>query len=253
MNGHELISASNVRLGYGSRTVLTEVSFVVRRGDFWFFLGPNGQGKTTLLRAVLGLIQPAAGSLRIAIERARVGFVPQRCDLNPSLPTTVREFVTLGLAGIRTNRAERAERLQWALEQVGLDSRAKASYWALSGGQRQRALLARALVRKPELLILDEPTNGLDLSSEDALLRALARLNASQHLTALFVTHDLAIAARYATHVALFQQGRVVSGPRAEVLATEQLIATYGVPVHMQHDARGGISVAIDERSEPLS
>ncbi|MCZ7624907.1 MAG: ATP-binding cassette domain-containing protein [Candidatus Methylomirabilis sp.] len=144
-------------------------------------------------------------------RREGIGFVPQRCDLNPALPTTVREFVILGLVGIRLSKTEETERLQWTLDKVDLGGMAGRDYWSLSGGQRQRALVTRALIRRPDLLILDEPTNGLDLSTEDAFLRLLADLNRTEHLTLVFVTHEIAIAARYATHLAFFRSGGVES------------------------------------------
>ncbi len=224
-----LIQADHVALTYGRQPVLSDVSMSIARSEFWFFLGPNGHGKTTMLRAMLGLMKPSSGNLTLGVDRARIGFVPQRCDLNPSLPTTVREFVSLGLVGVPGSRSDRAERLAWALDQVGLAPMTTKSYWALSGGQRQRALLARALARRPELLVLDEPTNGLDLSSESALLDALARLNRDARMTILLVTHDLPLASRYASHVALFRDGRVIAGERAVVLTSARLAETYGV------------------------
>ena len=137
-------------LGYGQRTVLQQVSVQIRSGEFWFLLGPNGEGKTTFLRAILGMIRPQAGQLWIHPElgqREHIGFVPQRCDINPTLPTTVREFVLLGLVGIHTDRKDEALRLEWALDKVGLGRFEGKDYWSLSGGQRQRALVARALCR----------------------------------------------------------------------------------------------------------
>jgi ABC-type Mn2+/Zn2+ transport system ATPase subunit len=226
-----LLRMRGVELGYGARPVLSDVDWDVSAGEFWFLLGANGSGKTTLLRAILGLLAPRAGTLERDPERAsreRIGFVPQRCDINPALPTTVREFVTLGLVGIRVPAAERAERLAWALVQAGLEGLVDASYWALSGGQRQRALVARALVRRPRLLILDEPTEGLDVVSEEAFLEALAALHREHGVTVLFVTHRLATAARHATHVALAGEGALVVGTRARVLAHPAAARTFG-------------------------
>src|SRR5215213_4257451 len=181
-----LIRATALSASYGRRTILRDVQLDIRAGDFWFLLGPNGQGKTTLLRCLLGLLKPQSGTLWMSPElqgRQRLGFVPQRCDLNPTLPTTVREFVLLGLVGVRADRANREDRLAWALRRVGLADKVEESYWSLSGGQRQRALVARALVRRPRLLVLDEPTNGLDLPTEESLLGFLADLNARDGLT----------------------------------------------------------------------
>ncbi len=247
---HEvIIRTAGLRLGYGQRIVLTQVDFQMRQGEFWFFIGPNGEGKTTLLRAILGLLRPQAGQLWVHPElgqRQRIGFVPQRCDINPTLPTTVREFVLLGLVGIDTDRREAAVRLGWALERVGLGGLEEKDYWSLSGGQRQRALVARALVRRPSVLILDEPTNGLDLVAEDAALRLLAALNRKEHQTLLFVTHNLAIAARYATHIALFHAGEVVSGPRHEVLNRQTLERVYGVAVEVSSNQSGAPVVTVN-------
>jgi ABC-type Mn2+/Zn2+ transport system ATPase subunit len=227
-----LFRARGLALGYRGRDVLSGVDLDVHAGELWFVLGRNGSGKSTLLRALLGLLPPRAGRLERRAEGAslaRVGFVPQRCDLNRSLPTTVREFVSLGLVGTRPAAAERAERLSFALERAGLAGLETADYWSLSGGQRQRALVARALVRRPAVLLLDEPTEGLDVGTEESLLETLADLSHRDALTLVFVTHKLAIAARHASHVALVDRGRVTAGPRDGILRPEVLEPAFGV------------------------
>lgn len=246
----DLITLTDTCLAYGSHLVLRDVNLRVERGQFWFVLGPNGEGKTTLLRALLGLLKPTSGRLEWREPdrlHERTGFVPQRCDLNPSFPTTVREFVMLGLTGLRTDRAERPARLWEALKKVDLQFLERKDYWALSGGQRQRALLARALIRRPELLILDEPTNGLDLTAEHELLQALARLNHDEGLTIVLVTHDLPLAARYAGHLALVHEGRVESGPRERMLDAEALRRCYGVALDLHRASSGSYSIALPE------
>ena len=218
-----LLAAHGLSLGYGEVVVLRDVTLSVRRGEFWCWIGPNGSGKSTLLRAFLGLLEPLAGRLEVAAplrDRTRIGYVPQRSELSDALPTTVRELVELGLVRTRTPRAAREAAVAWALEQVGLTEMARRSVWALSGGQRQRALLARALVRRPALLVLDEPTAGLDAATHEALLRTVDVLR-RDGLTLLVVTHRLEIARERADHVALFVDGAVVAGPRDEVLETE--------------------------------
>ncbi len=247
-NTDVILKATGLTVGYARRTVIESVTLECRKGEFWFFIGPNGSGKTTLIRAMLGILRPQAGQLWLHPDLARregIGFVPQRCDLNPALPTTVREFVVLGLVGIRLGTKEEVERLEWALHKVGLEGMARRDYWSLSGGQRQRALVARALVRRPGLLILDEPTNGLDLSTEDSFLRFLADLNREEHLTLFFVTHDIAIAARYATHLALFRSGSVESGPRQQMLNRAALERVYGVGVEVTRDPSGAVAVHV--------
>lgn len=208
-----LVRAEGLDLAYGSNVVLRGVDLEVRRGEFWFLLGGNGSGKTTFLRALLGMLPPRAGRIHLAAELeggARVGFVPQSCELNRALPTTVREFVSVGLVGLRVPRADEPARLARALERVGLGGLAATDYWSLSGGQRQRALVARALIREPLLLVLDEPMNHLDPDAEEALLRDLLDLHRQQNLALILVTHDLEMAELHATHVATFGAGRVV-------------------------------------------
>jgi|APTNR8051073442_1049403.scaffolds.fasta_scaffold00016_162 ABC-type Mn2+/Zn2+ transport system ATPase subunit len=229
-----LMSTQDLRLGYGGKTVLSGVCMHIECGQFWFILGPNGHGKSTLLRALMGLLPPQGGQLHRDPHHARLdttGFVPQRCDFNPSLSTTVREFVSLGLVGLSVKRSDEQDRLAWALERVGMSSHRHRDYASLSGGQRQRSLLARALVRRPTLLILDEPTNGLDLNSEEDLLSSLQRLNRDDGMTILFVTHDLPLAARFATHLALVHRGSVESGPAAHLLGHGALERTYGMAI----------------------
>jgi ABC-type Mn2+/Zn2+ transport system ATPase subunit len=226
-----ILKTTALSLGYGDHVVLREVNFQVHTGEFWFFLGQNGGGKSTLLRAVLGLLPPRTGALWLHPElggRERTGFVPQRCDLNHTLPITVREFVQLGLVGLRINNTERRRRLTWALERMGLVGSERRNYWSLSGGQRQRALVARALIRRPALLVLDEPTNNLDVPTEDALLRLLAVLNQSEQQTILFVTHNVGLAARYATHVGLLYSGQMLAGPQEAILTAGNLARIYG-------------------------
>jgi len=225
-----LIDASALRLGYGGRTILDNVRWQVRAGEFWFFVGANGAGKTTLFKAILGTHAPRSGSIQTSTPRERIGYVPQRCDFDPALPTTVREFILLGLVGLRLDRAEQARRLSWALERVGLRTSARSDYWSLSGGQRQRALVARALVRQPLLVLADEPTNGMDLAVQDELLRSLADLNRTDRLTLVFIAHDLSLVRRYGTHVALFHDRRVLAGTTSELLTPDNLHWAFGLP-----------------------
>lgn len=197
-------------------------------------VGPNGSGKTTLLHTLVGLLRPLRGGVRhhpTLATRTALGFVPQRCDLNPALPTTVREFVGLGLVGLGLGRVEAASRVPEALARVDLGPQIDTEYWRLSGGQRQRALLARALARRPATLLADEPTSGLDPRAVEDLLAVLHHMHRQQGLTLVLVTHDLGLAARHASHVALVHEGRVHAGTRSEVLRRDRLERLYGAAV----------------------
>jgi len=230
MSADAILCAEGLAVGYGGREVLRDVHLAVGPGEFWFFLGPNGSGKTTLVKALLGDLPLRAG--RVIRDpafrgRASVGFIPQRCDLNPALPTTVREFVSLGLAGLPVARGEETGRIGEALRKAGLEHLERRGYWTLSGGQRQRALIARALVRRPKLLLLDEPTNGLDPAMSASLTLTLAQLHREEGLTLIFVTHETELTERHAPHAALIRDGGVSAGTRAAVLTRQYLAALY--------------------------
>lgn len=229
--GEVIYRASNVALGYDHHVILRGVNLEIRSGQFWSFLGPNGSGKTTLLRGFLGELKARAGTLQAppSIDGvAPIGFVPQRCEINPTLPITLGEFVSLGLVGTPLSKAAWRERLTWVLEALWLPALARQSYWTLSGGQRQRALIARALVRRPRVLVMDEPTNNLDVVAERVVLKALADFRTQYHAACLLVTHDLGLAERHATHVGLVAEGGVLAGAREDVLTQANLERLYG-------------------------
>jgi ABC-type Mn2+/Zn2+ transport system ATPase subunit len=225
------LSVKGAQLGYPRAVVLENVDLQVGRGEFWFVIGPNGSGKTTLLRTLLGLLEPQDGRVERdsrSASRARTGFVPQQCEFSHALPTTVREFVSLGAIGGDRPSSKREEDLVWALERAQLEGMGDRNYWSLSGGQRQRALVARALVRRPSLLVLDEPTEGMDLGSQEKFLVTVEALHRDEGSTILFVTHHIEIAARYATHVALVYEGQLIADGRDRVLQAELLTRAFG-------------------------
>ena len=242
-----IIGAQDLTLAYGGRVILREVTLTVRPGEAWFVIGPNGSGKSTLLKALLGLLAPRSGDLalcRALDDRSRLGFVPQRLDLPATVPTTVREFVAMGFTGLGLDRAERHRRQIAALTQVGLTTTLGESMEELSGGQRQRAAIARALVREPLLLVVDEPTTGLDLVAERDLMTLLTSLNRDRGLTIVFVAHDLGLVAAHATHVALVAAGQVTAGPTGRILTSELLSRAYGLPIQVaQVDGRPSITL----------
>lgn len=237
-----VIAVEQATLAYGRHVVLQDVAMSIRQGEFWCFLGPNGQGKTTLIKALLGALRPRRGRVRLRNDfarRTRIGYVPQECELNSAAPTTVSEFILSGLVGVPLSSSMRARRLERLLTLMGLRSARSRSLWRLSGGQRQRAMVARALIRDPLLLIVDEPTAGLDLGAATGVLEMIHALRREHGITIAFVTHDLQIAARRASHAALFHGGRVIGGPMDEVFVDKNLSGAFGVPIEVRVDESG--------------
>jgi zinc transport system ATP-binding protein len=208
--------------------VLRGVDLRVHRGEFVAVAGPNGGGKTTLLRLVLGLERPSAGEVRLLGEpthrfrrREALGYLAQRSHLGLDAPATVREVVTAGRlprAGLlgRLGRHDR-ERVQEAIARVGLAGVADRPLVRLSGGQQQRAFIAKALASEPELLVLDEPTAGVDVEAQEALAALLDRLHRELEMTILYVSHEFGAVERFVERIVLVRGGIVFDGPPTEL------------------------------------
>lgn len=196
-DGDIVVEASEVDFGYGRSLVLEEVEFSIVRGESLCMIGPNGGGKSTLLKLLLGLLHPRSGSVRVLgaepeKTRRRIGYVPQAIRFDPLFPISALDIVLMGrIDRHRIGPYPRRCRdvAKDALDQVGLADYAGRPFSDLSGGERQRALIARALAAEPELLFLDEPTASIDLSVEARFIETLARLR--EKMTILMVTHDL--------------------------------------------------------------
>ena len=231
-----LFALAGVTCRYDSENVVEDVDLEVPAGTLMAVVGPNGAGKTTLIRAVLGLLKPAAGSVRVFgrrfdEQRRLVAYVPQRGSVDWDFPADVLDVVTMGRYGAlgwlrRPGRRERDAALE-ALEHVGLRALAARQIGQLSGGQQQRVFLARALVQDAQVYLMDEPFQGVDATSERAIITLLQELR-SQGRTVVAVHHDLQTVAEYFDSVTLLNVRRVASGPVAEVFTEENLREAYG-------------------------
>jgi zinc transport system ATP-binding protein len=208
--------------------VLADVSLAIPEGQFVAVAGPNGGGKTTLSRLIVGLDQPQAGKVRLfggPVEAASrcglVGYLPQRAQLGIEAPATVREVVSAGrvtrrrLLGPLT--AEDRDAVVAAVARVGLTEQVDEPVTSLSGGQQQRAFIAKAIVAQPRLLILDEPTTGVDADAQDALAALLARLHGELHVTILYVSHEFGAVEHVAERLLLVRGGIAFDGSPAQL------------------------------------
>lgn len=219
--------------------VLEDITFDVREGSFLGIIGPNGAGKTTLLRAILGLVKPDRGEIRVLglgprelkHELHHIGYMPQQVLFDPRFPVSVYDVVMMGRAccigPLRLpSRADREAVLQ-SIADVGLQGLERKPIGELSGGQQKRAFLARALCLETSILILDEPTAGLDLDSQARFMDLLARLKEEKKLTVVFVSHDVNVLARFADEIVCINRSMHLHGPPREVLGSERLREAY--------------------------
>ena len=233
-----ILEMRDVSFAYRGERVLDGVTLAVEAGDYLAILGPNGGGKTTLLKAILGLVKPQQGEIRVhgttpAQARGRIGYVPQRVDFDPDFPIRVLDVVLMGRQAARRLgrgfRPEDREAALGALARVELAELAGRPIGALSVGQLQRVLIARALAPEPALLLLDEPHAGLDERIGPSVWELLEEL--SSRVTIVLVSHDIGAISRYVRSVACLNR-RLHAHPTRE-LTPEILEATYGCPVEL--------------------
>jgi ABC-type Mn2+/Zn2+ transport system ATPase subunit len=254
------VDLQGVSAGYGPGRVLTGIDLQIVRGEFVGVVGPSGSGKTTLLRVLTGRADQHAGQVRVLGQAvrsgrppARVGYVPQLETIDWDFPLTAEQVVLLGdTASSRRvpwfSHAERA-RARELLARLGLDGLHARPIRELSGGQRQRMFLARALQHRCDLLLLDEPTSGVDLATRREVLRLLGELH-HVGLTVLLTTHDLNFVAAHLPRIVCLNERITADGPPREVLTPASLERTFGSPMRVLHD--GGRVVVADAEPIPL-
>lgn len=237
------IRVTDLGVSLSGRQVLTGINFEVPVGSWTAILGPNGAGKTTLLRALLGH-QAHSGEVRLNTPTPNIAFVPQR----PEIPAfmTVAEYVALGRAprdGWGAPKAQGQQTIARVLQQLDLTALAAQQLTKLSGGEQQRAVLARALVQEPDILLLDEPTTGLDLHHRAAFMDLIEGAR-RDGLTVISTLHDLTLAAAYAQHSVVLQRGKLVqAGPTADVITSEKFAAVFDNRIAVHRLANGRLVV----------
>ncbi|MCE5300312.1 MAG: metal ABC transporter ATP-binding protein [Spirochaetia bacterium] len=247
-----IISFENVYAGYDGVDVVEDISFTVERGDYVGIIGPNGGGKTTVLKMMTGALKPSKGRVLVfgrnpavfsGNERAKIGYVRQERNIDTAFPVSVKDCVMMGLftaigPGRRPGKEHEAMVMD-ALKKVDMDGEAAAHINALSGGQKQRVFIARALVHKPELLILDEPTTGVDARRQRDFYSLLYRLKKEMNLTIIMVSHDVSMISKQVNKVTYVNKGVHMHGSPEDVLSDEDTCEVCGMDREvMFHETR---------------
>ena len=240
----QVLVLEQVSAAYEGRVALEDVSFSVAEGRFVALIGPNGAGKSTLLRVLLGLVRPTAGRVEIfgappGTGTLSIGYVPQKVVIPRGFPISVLDVALMGRTGVlgpgRRPGARDRELARDALAQVGLADAARRRFQDLSGGQQQRVLIARALCAEPRLLLLDEPTAGLDSGARARFYALVCELQHDRGLTLFCATHDLDVVGDHADTLILLDRSVRAMGTPAEVLASGALIRAYPFPTAHTH------------------
>jgi ABC-type Mn2+/Zn2+ transport system ATPase subunit len=233
-----IITFDDLAIGYDGRAVLSGISLAIARSSFTAILGANGSGKSTLLNTRLGRQPPIAGQIKITAPLNApliFGYVPQTTELDPLYPLTGFDVALMGTFGRvgpgRFLPRNEREFVRDCLRATAADGFAQQKFSRLSGGQKQRILIARALATRPDVLVLDEPTAGVDAVATRALLDFISQIHAERKLTILLVTHDLPLVRQHAQQIIWLHQGRILHGTVAELFTPERMAEIFEMEV----------------------
>lgn len=245
-----IFDVKNLSFSVKGESILSNISFEIFRSEYIAIIGPNGGGKTTLIRMLLGLEKPTKGEVKIYGKKLsnfkewyKIGFVPQRAShVDSSFPATVLDIVKMGRtsqSGFFRSFNENDKKIVYdAMAKMDITDLRDKMVGTLSGGQRQRVMIARALASKPEILILDEPNTGVDTASQQRFYALLRKLNKEEKITIVFITHDIGVIADDIARLFTINQKAIICNDPKKVLSCEEMSELYGINAHLLHNHR---------------
>jgi len=243
-----IFDVKNLNFSVSGQQILSNISFEIFDSEYIAIIGPNGGGKTTLIRMLLGLESPTSGDIRIFGKKLqdfkewhKIGFVPQRAShVDANFPATVQDIVNMGRTSQRTLFSSMSKKdkelVKDSMVKMGVLDLKDKIVGTLSGGQRQRVMIARALASKPEILILDEPNTGVDMLSQKSFYALLAKLNKEENITIVFITHDIGVIADDIGRLFTINQKAIICNDPKKAMSCEDMSELYGIDAHLIHN-----------------
>lgn len=243
-----IFDVKNLNFNVRNQNILSNISLEIFNGEYVAIIGPNGGGKTTLIRMLLGLEVPTSGTIKLYGKRIKefqkwqkIGYVPQRAShVDANFPATVKDIVNMGRVSKRKLFSRMSiqdkEAVNDAMQKMDIVNLKDKMVGTLSGGQRQRVMIARALASKPEILILDEPNTGVDMVSQKSFYTLLTKLNKEEKITIVFITHDIGVIADDIGRLFTINQKAIICNNPKEALSCEDMSELYGIDAHLIHN-----------------
>ncbi|PMQ01428.1 MAG: zinc ABC transporter ATP-binding protein [Dictyoglomus sp. NZ13-RE01] len=247
---NKIVNIENLYFSYGDYLVLENINFSIEEGDFWGIIGPNGAGKTTLIKIIVGILRPQKGKVevfgkppwKLGEEKKYIGYIPQRLEVDKFFPIKVWDVVSLGRRAVKDWKnlsLEDKEKIEEAIKKVDMWDYRDKLFGELSGGQQQRVLVAKAIAGEPRLLVLDEPTVGVDISSQEKFYNILEDLN-KKGLTIILISHDIGVISKRVKKLACLNRKIFLHGCPSDLKIRQSLKEIYGEDVFfLTHEKEG--------------